>query len=151
MKKQTWTIAPVNFLSRRPKYSKFCAAVWLWVAYRPIFNSTHSSIAYSSRTHASAVTRSVAYHSSKPPTSISNSREADVYHYLDNSAISVLGFPTGFHQNQKNWVTPKFFQNQNTGFWLPVKCKPGFSVLNFDLQKSNYATILIQTACNVHD
>ena len=30
-------------------------------------------------------------------------------------------------------------------------CKPGFSVLNFDLQMSNYATILAQTSCNVHD
>ena len=29
-------------------------------------------------------------------------------------------------------------------------CKPGFSVLNFDLQMSNNATILTQTACNVH-
>ena len=30
-------------------------------------------------------------------------------------------------------------------------CKPGFSVLNFGLQMSNYATILTQTARNVHD
>ena len=39
---------------------------------------------------------------------------------------------------------PKFFSK-------PKNCKPGFSVLNFDLQMSNHATILTQTACNVHD
>ena len=34
---------------------------------------------------------------------------------------------------------PEFFQNRKTGFWLPVN--PVFSVLNFDLQMSNYATV----------
>ena len=29
------------------------------------------------------------------------------------------------------------------GFW--AACKPGFSISNFDLQMSNYATILTQT------
>jgi len=49
---------------------------------------------------------------------------------------------------------PKFFQNRV--FSKPknrflAACKPGFSVFNFDLQMSHYATILTQTAYNVHD
>ena len=43
---------------------------------------------------------------------------------------------------------PEFFKTEKPVF---AACKPGFSVLNFDLQMSNYVTILIQTACNVHD
>jgi len=44
---------------------------------------------------------------------------------------------------------PEFFSKPKNRFL--AACKPGFSVLNFDLQMSNYATILTQTACNVHD
>ena len=54
-----------------------------------------------------------------------------------------------FAETEKNLVTRSFFQNRKTGFL--AAWKPGFSVLNFDLQMSNYATILTQTAYNVHD
>jgi len=40
------------------------------------------------------------------------------------------GFPTRFLPKPKNRVTRAFFQNRKTGFWLP-----GFSVLNFYLQR----------------
>ena len=62
--------------------------------------------------------------------------------------IYIQGFQPGFYRNRKP-SNPEFFQNRKTGFWLPVN--PVFSVLNFVLQMSNYATVLTQTACSVHD
>jgi len=39
----------------------------------------------------------------------------------------------------------EFFQKPKNQFL--AACKPGFSVLNFDLQMSNYATMLMDTLC----
>ena len=44
---------------------------------------------------------------------------------------------------------PEFFSKPKNRFL--AACKPGFSDFNFDLQMSHYATILTQTAYNVHD
>ena len=49
-----------------------------------------------------------------------------------------LGFPTRFLPKSKNQGGGSKPKNR-----LLAACKPGFSVLNFDVQMSNYATIII--------
>ena len=67
---------------------------------------------------------------------------------LVSSKYPHVGFPTRFLPKPKNRVTRSFFKTEKP---VLAACKPGFSVLNFDLQMSHYTTILTQTACNVHD
>ena len=50
-----------------------------------------------------------------------------------------LGFPTRFLPKPKNQVTRSFSKPKKR---FLAACKHGFSVLNFDLQMSNYGTIL---------
>ena len=53
------------------------------------------------------------------------------------SGDSGLGFPTRLFTETEKLGNLEFFQNRKkTGFWLPVGPKPGFSVWNFDLQRS---------------
>jgi len=68
-------------------------------------------------------------------------------HLEASFSTSVLRFPTRFLPKPKNRA--EVFSKPKNRFL--AACKPGFSVLNFDLQMSNYATILTQTAYNVHD
>ena len=61
-----------------------------------------------------------------------------------------LGFSTRFLPKPTNRVTRSFFKTEKKTVFGCLY-KPGFSVFNFDLQMSHYATILTQTAYNVHD
>jgi len=70
------------------KYNKRCAALGIQ------FNSISRRLFVTSRRYHAQ------YHSSNPPTSISNSRQSDSYHYLDESPISEI--PCS--QNSKNVV-----------------------------------------------
>jgi len=83
--KQTWTVAPVDFLSRRPKYNKCCAAVWVTYSIQSLFVTN------------SCLDRNTFSITAPSFPIISNSREADGYRYLtvldDSTTISVrLGF-----------------------------------------------------------
>ena len=62
-----------------------------------------------------------------------------------------LGFPTRFLPKSKNRVTQSFFKTEKPVFWLPVNPVFRFWILTYKCLISNYATILTQTSCKVHD